>query len=88
MAGPQPRRPRVFRAEITRGWFLYHADMTYGVARLGEAGYDCWAFTRKGIRRKVERIGRKTMAEPAVLEVVTLTPEPELPHGESKWLGG
>jgi hypothetical protein len=53
---PPPRR---FEARIVRSRFGYYAHCSYGVTRLGEPGGLPFAFTLKGIRRKVERLRRK-----------------------------
>jgi hypothetical protein len=58
-----------FRADVIKTWYGYRAEhIGSGLTELA----NCWpwAFTRKGIRRKVERIRRRYFLPPDVVEVI------------------
>lgn len=60
---PAPRRslarPERLQARIVKSRFGYYAHLTYGLARVGEAGSLPFSFTRRGIERKISRLERK-----------------------------
>lgn len=63
--GPTLARPAQLRARIVKSRFGYYAHLTYGLARVGEVG--SFSFTRRGIERKVKRIGKKIKRQEARL---------------------